>query len=235
MDLDALRTTRPIRTRVDTPDEINQVFDAIAYQKTAAVIRMVEGYVGAARYRDGDQRVPEEIRVRQRDRRGVLDDAGSGDEEAGRSHPVELHHAEQHAARDSRDAMRRRRHRARVVAAADFDGCAGSRPPGIFPSATSASATEKSQPAACALLSAQHVRRSEARRLLVVGLRERRQAAATTARRTEPTDLRALGEAVRQRPAHAGRADDASRRSLGARPARRTEHRGLSVACRVSS
>ncbi len=53
MDLDTLRATRPIRTKVDTPDEINQVFDAIAYQKTAAVIRMVEGYVGAARYRDG--------------------------------------------------------------------------------------------------------------------------------------------------------------------------------------
>jgi aminopeptidase N len=53
MALDALRTTRPVRTAVDTPAEINQVFDAIAYQKTASVIRMVEGYVGAARYRDG--------------------------------------------------------------------------------------------------------------------------------------------------------------------------------------
>jgi aminopeptidase N len=53
MNLDALRATRPIRARVETPDEINQVFDAIAYQKTAAVIRMVEGYVGADRFRDG--------------------------------------------------------------------------------------------------------------------------------------------------------------------------------------
>jgi aminopeptidase N len=53
MNLDALRATRPIRIRVETPDEINQVFDAIAYQKTAAVIRMVEGYVGAANYRNG--------------------------------------------------------------------------------------------------------------------------------------------------------------------------------------
>lgn len=53
MALDALRTTRPVRTAVETPDEINQVFDAIAYQKTASIIRMVEGYVGAARYRDG--------------------------------------------------------------------------------------------------------------------------------------------------------------------------------------
>ncbi|MEO5739923.1 MAG: M1 family metallopeptidase [Vicinamibacterales bacterium] len=53
MNLDSLRTTRPVRTKVDTPDQINQVFDAIAYQKTAAIIRMVEGYVGAATYRDG--------------------------------------------------------------------------------------------------------------------------------------------------------------------------------------
>jgi aminopeptidase N len=53
MDLDSLRTTRPVRTAVNTPNEINEVFDAIAYQKTASVIRMVEGYVGAARYRDG--------------------------------------------------------------------------------------------------------------------------------------------------------------------------------------
>ena len=53
MALDALRTTRPVRTPVDTPADINQVFDAIAYQKTASIIRMVEGYVGAARYRDG--------------------------------------------------------------------------------------------------------------------------------------------------------------------------------------
>ena len=51
MTLDTLRATRPIRSRAETPDEINQVFDAIAYQKTAAVVRMVEGYVGAASYR----------------------------------------------------------------------------------------------------------------------------------------------------------------------------------------
>src|SRR5688500_1864295 len=52
-ELVSLRTTRPVRTAVNTPNEINQVFDAIAYQKTASVIRMVEGYVGASRYRDG--------------------------------------------------------------------------------------------------------------------------------------------------------------------------------------
>jgi aminopeptidase N len=53
MNIDTLRATRAIRTRVETPDEINQVFDAMAYQKTAAIIRMVEGYVGADAYREG--------------------------------------------------------------------------------------------------------------------------------------------------------------------------------------
>jgi aminopeptidase N len=44
--LDVLRSTRPIRTAADTPDEINELFDTIAYEKTAAVLRMVESYVG---------------------------------------------------------------------------------------------------------------------------------------------------------------------------------------------
>ena len=51
--LDALRSTRPIRFAVDTPDEINEVFDAIAYEKTAAVLRMVEAYVGPESFRRG--------------------------------------------------------------------------------------------------------------------------------------------------------------------------------------
>ena len=53
MNLDALESTRPIRTRVDTPAEINQVFDAISYQKTGAVVRMIEGFIGADAYRAG--------------------------------------------------------------------------------------------------------------------------------------------------------------------------------------
>jgi aminopeptidase N len=49
--LDALRSTRAIRTEVETPEEINEVFDAIAYQKSAGVLRMVERYVGADPFR----------------------------------------------------------------------------------------------------------------------------------------------------------------------------------------
>jgi aminopeptidase N len=51
--LDALRSTRAIRMKVETPDEINEVFDAIAYEKTAGVLRMIEAFVGAEAFRKG--------------------------------------------------------------------------------------------------------------------------------------------------------------------------------------
>ncbi len=50
--LDALRSTRAIRTKVETPDEINQVFDPIAYEKTSGVINMIEAYVGPEKFRE---------------------------------------------------------------------------------------------------------------------------------------------------------------------------------------
>jgi aminopeptidase N len=50
---DALRSTRPIRTTVETPDEINEVFDRIAYEKTASVLRTIENYVGPEVFRKG--------------------------------------------------------------------------------------------------------------------------------------------------------------------------------------
>ena len=48
---DALRTTRPVRMDVETPDEINEVFDAIAYEKGSAVLRMIESFVGPEPFR----------------------------------------------------------------------------------------------------------------------------------------------------------------------------------------
>ncbi|HEU4887837.1 MAG TPA: M1 family metallopeptidase, partial [Thermoanaerobaculia bacterium] len=51
--VDAMESTRPIRNRADTPAEINQMFDGIAYGKTAAVLRMLEAYVGESTFRDG--------------------------------------------------------------------------------------------------------------------------------------------------------------------------------------
>jgi aminopeptidase N/puromycin-sensitive aminopeptidase len=53
MDEDAGRTTRAIRARAETPDEINEMFDEIAYGKAGAVIGMVENYVGEEVFRRG--------------------------------------------------------------------------------------------------------------------------------------------------------------------------------------
>ncbi|NOT27883.1 MAG: M1 family peptidase [Acidobacteria bacterium] len=51
--IDALRSTRAIRIDVSTPDQINEVFDGIAYEKTAGVLRMIEAYVGVEAFRKG--------------------------------------------------------------------------------------------------------------------------------------------------------------------------------------
>ncbi len=53
MGLDALRSTRAIRTKVETPAEINEVFDPIAYEKTSGVLNMIEAYVGPDAFRKG--------------------------------------------------------------------------------------------------------------------------------------------------------------------------------------
>ena len=53
MDEDASRTTRAIRTRAETPAEINELFDDIAYGKAGAVIGMVENWVGEEVFRRG--------------------------------------------------------------------------------------------------------------------------------------------------------------------------------------
>jgi aminopeptidase N/puromycin-sensitive aminopeptidase len=50
---DSLRNTHPIRARAETPEEIDELFDSISYQKGAAVLRMVESYVSPDVFRRG--------------------------------------------------------------------------------------------------------------------------------------------------------------------------------------
>jgi aminopeptidase N/puromycin-sensitive aminopeptidase len=50
---DSTRSTRPIRQKAETRNEINALFDGIAYGKTAAVLRMQEKWVGEETFRDG--------------------------------------------------------------------------------------------------------------------------------------------------------------------------------------
>jgi aminopeptidase N len=51
--LDSLQSTRPVHADADTPAQIDEAFDVIAYQKGASVLRMVESYVGADSFRKG--------------------------------------------------------------------------------------------------------------------------------------------------------------------------------------
>ncbi len=55
MNTDALSAGRPIHQPVDTNLQIASTFDDITYEKGAGVIRMVESYLGAERFRRGVQ------------------------------------------------------------------------------------------------------------------------------------------------------------------------------------
>ncbi len=50
---DALHSTHPIWTAVETPDEALEMFDSITYQKGCAVMRMLEHFLGEDNFRDG--------------------------------------------------------------------------------------------------------------------------------------------------------------------------------------
>jgi puromycin-sensitive aminopeptidase len=52
-DTDALSTTRPIEYEVVTPADAEGMFDVLTYEKGASVVRMLERYLGAERFRDG--------------------------------------------------------------------------------------------------------------------------------------------------------------------------------------
>jgi aminopeptidase N len=53
LNYDALPTTHAIRAKADTPAEINQMFDAISYDKAGEVLGMVENYLGPETFRKG--------------------------------------------------------------------------------------------------------------------------------------------------------------------------------------
>jgi tricorn protease interacting factor F2/3 len=53
LDMDGLATTHPIHGTVDRPDQLGENADLITYGKGAAVLRMMEGYLGEATFRAG--------------------------------------------------------------------------------------------------------------------------------------------------------------------------------------
>ena len=53
MDIDQLASTRPVEFEVTSPDEVNQMFDAITYGKGSAVLHMVDEFMGVDNFRAG--------------------------------------------------------------------------------------------------------------------------------------------------------------------------------------
>ena len=53
LNIDSAPTTRAIRAKADTPDEINEMFDGIAYDKAGDVLLTVENYLGKETFRKG--------------------------------------------------------------------------------------------------------------------------------------------------------------------------------------
>ena len=53
MNTDSLASTRPIEQPANTPAQIEALFDSIAYGKAAAVLRMIEAYLGEQTFRAG--------------------------------------------------------------------------------------------------------------------------------------------------------------------------------------
>ena len=50
---DALESTHPIHSRVETPEQATELFDNITYQKGSAVMRMLENFLGEEDFRAG--------------------------------------------------------------------------------------------------------------------------------------------------------------------------------------
>ncbi len=53
LNVDSLANTRPIHQAAETPAQIQELFDGIAYGKAAAVLRMLEAYLGEDTFRAG--------------------------------------------------------------------------------------------------------------------------------------------------------------------------------------
>jgi len=51
--LDAMQSAHPIRAEIQNAEEAGESFDAITYEKGGAVLRMIEGYLGEEKFREG--------------------------------------------------------------------------------------------------------------------------------------------------------------------------------------
>ena len=51
--LDALETSHPISVEVGHPDEIDEIFDRISYEKGASIIRMMDHFLTTEVFKQG--------------------------------------------------------------------------------------------------------------------------------------------------------------------------------------
>jgi puromycin-sensitive aminopeptidase len=51
--LDAMKSSHPIRAEIKNAEEAGESFDAITYEKGGAILRMIEGYLGEEKFREG--------------------------------------------------------------------------------------------------------------------------------------------------------------------------------------
>jgi len=56
MKRDSLKNTHPIHVPVNSPEELEEIFDEISYGKGAHVLQMIDGYVGEEAFREGVRR-----------------------------------------------------------------------------------------------------------------------------------------------------------------------------------
>ena len=56
MEMDSLESTHPIDVEVESPAQIREIFDAISYDKGGCMLRMLEDFVGPAKFRKGLQK-----------------------------------------------------------------------------------------------------------------------------------------------------------------------------------
>jgi tricorn protease interacting factor F2/3 len=56
MSLDCLRSSHPIKVKVTSIEEMNELFDEIAYEKGGSVLRMIERYMGDEAFKKGLQK-----------------------------------------------------------------------------------------------------------------------------------------------------------------------------------
>ena len=53
MEVDHLTTTRPVEFEVNSPEEADQMFDALTYGKGSSILRMIEQFIGEDAFREG--------------------------------------------------------------------------------------------------------------------------------------------------------------------------------------